>query len=408
MNIVKYLFTFIIINSSCLGMFVIPGQPEDAPLKIQKTGAQLEVARKHTAHMGSALDNPWVNDVLSKYDAIPQKSSAEISASSNSLIPDLYFANTSSVIKELILDKLNIKKRLAGLSHFQSIKRVPGTNYVYLDADDAKRSIAHLFIVQLASEPQAGTWQDTSAKENLQNKVVKKIELHKGADHYHPGGMDICGKYLVIPLEGNAGSLAAFYDISDPLNPIRLATHVTKNAGCMACALTRLPDDHYLFGIYTNSDKLALHYSKTTHLEDGFFDTPTITNLQREVSRDNYQNINFLTQSDGTLFMVASQNTEETSPIISGDDYMDLFIIEYDINKFAEINKQIAENKPAPTENLSAYARCLRQKNMKCGSQCNFNAGATLFIQDPDHIAIYATPHWPKDGKVRFNVYEKK
>lgn len=410
MNILKYMFNLVIIviNSSCLGMFVIPGQAEDVPLKIQKTGAQLEVARKNAIHMGSELDNPWVNEVLAKYDAIPQKASAEIKASSNSLIPHLYFADTASVIGELILDKLNIKKRLAGLSHFQSIKRVPGTNYVYLDADDAQNHLAHLFVVQLASEPAKGIWHSTPAKLNPQDKVIKIIELHRGADHYHPGGMDICGKYLVIPLEGNVGTLAAFYDISDPLNPIRLSPNIAIQGGCMACALARLPDNHYLAGIFTNTNRMDLYYSKTIELEDGFFDIPTVYDLQREASRTNYQNINFLTQTDGTLFMIAAQNIEVTSPTISGDDYMDLFIIEYDINKFAEINKQIATHKTNSVVTPAAYARCLRQKAFKCGDQCNFNAGATLFIQDPNHIAIYATPHWPKDEKVRFNVYENK
>lgn len=408
MKKLPYILAIAFLNSSCLGMFIIPGKAEDEAQKIPKTGAQLTVSlsAKNKLHEGSIWDNPWVENVIAKFESISQEASAKIEASSNGLIPNLYFAQTAKVIEELLLDKLNIKKRMAGLSHFQSIKRVPNTNYVYLDAGDTPNKIAHLFIVQMTSEPKKGVWRSTPSKPNPTDMVIKTIKLHKGADHWHPGGMDICGKYLVIPLEGSIGTTAAFYDISDPLKPVRLAVNIEIPGGCMATALTRLPDDHYLVGTFMNTDRLDLFYSKTTKLEDGFYDTPTVSNVEREASRSNYQNINFVTQTDGTLFMAASQNTENTSPVISGDDYLDLFVIEYDINKFAAINKQLAENKAPTDDGLTAFARCVRQKKFRCGNQCNFNAGATLHIENSNHIAIYATPHWPKDETVRFNVYE--
>jgi len=397
------------IHSSIFGLFIVPGEKEDTPKRVQKTGAQLTIGKNGLQKNGSEFDNPWVNNVINNFDRIAQKASAELVAyDTHNTIPGEYYADQAKVVTQTIGEVLNIKDRIEGYSHFQSIKRVPKTTIVYLDGGSAITKNAHLFILDMKSEPPMGPWvsntHDKTAKQR--DTIVKTITLYEGITHWHPGGMDICGKYLVIPLEGPTGTQVTFYDISDPLNPKKLNAHINIAGGCMANALARLPDDHYLAGAMMNSISLDLYYSKTTQLEDGFFDTPTVLDVPRETSRTNYQNINFITQTDGTLFMIGTQNTKQTSPIISGQDYMDLFIIEYDIVKFANINKLIEQGKNIESKDLAAYARCLRQKDIHCEDRCNFNAGGTIFIKDQSSLAIYATPHWPHDKKTMFNIYE--
>ena len=375
----------LLIVTVCNGMFVMPGKPETAEKKIQKTGAQLEASKNIIEHPVSLYDNPWVNNVIAKFDALPQKALVQMEIfDPNKLIYSVFFRNPGCL---------------------QSIKRKPGTHYMYIAAGgDRFLGKAALLIINMAF---MGVGKESGVRSVPENKVVKRLDLIIAKDSWNAGGMDICGKYLVIPVSGESGkdllipekrsnSTIVFYDTSDPEAPTKISAQINLNGFCEAVALARLPDNHYLVATMMSSNILDLYYSKTTQLEDGFYAVPTVANVSRNASRKLvYKNINFVTQADGTLFMVASQRTS-SMPTVSGDDYVDLFRIEYDILKLAEANRQIEKGEQPSNNTLIAYAHCLRQKKFNCADskECNFDAGATLFIEGPDKIALYAIPHY--------------
>ncbi len=339
------------------------------------------------------------------------------------LVPALFVQSDTSLIGAYVLE---FGKTEVGKSHFQSLKRLPEYlggdvgRYVYVTGNDKDTRSAYLFIIEMGSRAPCGPWGNRTPAFDGNDKVIRKIKLYEHSKQFmHPGGMDICGKYLVIPTENEKAHID-FYDISDPKNPSLLekASFKSSSWSCMACALARLADGHYLLCGIRSGGELFFHYSKTIRLEDGFFSEPTAvvskasdaSAVAYNLSRG-YQNINFVTSDDGILFMVGTQNTAEAAPVFNGDDYADLAIVEYDPAVLAKINDAMANKRQRPNLKGPAIAvRLLRQKHMFCQhSMCNFNAGATLYTPNEKSMSMYSIHHWLSGGNppiVRMGVFQ--
>lgn len=396
---------FTIVSAASLCTFCFSMEVEQAASAAQ-ANPPVEIIQPIASAIDTALENPRIKDVLGKFDALPTKATAVLRALDSKMIPQQYYAKKAKVIWEIILAALKIKKRYEGLSHFQSIIRIPRTNIILLSGGNAKNKVAHLFIIQMASEPAHDPWHSTPSNPEPGDEVVRKINLFEGQAHWHASGMGLCGKYLVIPLEGDAGSMATFYDMSNPLEPVKLETSFNIHGGCMGMTLTRLLNNHYLLGAMMNTNCIALYYSKTTHLEDGFIETPIVPDLHRDHSRSNYQNISFMMQDDGIPFLAATQNAKKTAPIINGDDYADLFQIALDMQRLDEYSQLLMQGKTVDKLAPAALAFRIRQKKFICDKNGNFNAGATLCSHSPERISLEATPHWPEQEMVRFITFE--
>jgi hypothetical protein len=282
------------------------------------------------------------------------------------------------------------------LSHFQSIKMARKANgarpeFIFATAGDSRSWKSHLFVAQHpANAPLTDQW-----------KVIKDITLNDNPDEndlWHPGGMDISGSYLAIPLEDylikdylskelypgvlkhyEHRSKIIFFDISDPANPKRLPVSIERNSGyCPAIAFTRLSNGHYL--VYTNGDG-DIHISKTTKLTNGFEQVGTIGGIEG-------QNLSFITiGTQGDLYIVATENTSIASPVVAGKNMARLFKFNFDIS--------------TKTGSLTY----ITERSCDCGSDsifglgadfgCNFKAAANVTPMG-GLLGIY---HYVLDGK---------
>lgn len=422
--------TFILKNTDGIYSLVNGSYAKD--YIVRNTDPQWSTYVERAKLTGSPLNNPMlVTDVVKAFDRIPDKNAVCLAATNDGVVPSVYKTSKAesglvNVAATLVGQKSKVK---LGRSHFQAIKRCPeflggeAGKYAFVTGGDIKKKQAHLFIIKMNSEPARTNWRSnlSNGKPYADDRVVKKIIL-SGTPYWHPGGIDICGKYLVITLQAwklSEDTKVFFYDITDPENPRKLAPSIHSESGIAAAALTRLPDNHYLLGLLSNG--LGFYYSKTDRLEDGFYQRPTafLSYFDQYGMRSGYQNINFIMQKGGRLFLAASQNTKNTAPVINGDDYMDLFEIEYDTAKLKKRNEALQQGQSVSgalkalqvfldilPDEVFAIKVC-RRKHMYCKNDyCNFNAGATIYIPDSYHLNVYAVYHWLHDNGIRFAAFQ--
>jgi len=103
-----------------------------------------------------------------------------------------------------------------------------------------------------------------------------------------------------------------------------------------------------------------------------------------------YQNINLIIDTDDKVYFVGTRNTQKASPTVPGKDLTDLYSISW-------------PNGPAAPPDIVFQ----KQKRMFCyNQQCNFGAGAGLFVDDQTHLFLYGASHWLHGGNSRYNFNE--
>jgi PAS domain-containing protein len=279
--------------------------------------------------------------------------------------------------------------RPLGSSHFQGIQRLRTGPFVACTGSSSQA--AHLFVVNLATRPAFGRFRSNrlaSAMPPTSDRVVSVTAM--STTRTHAGGFQICGDYAAIGLESGGASEVVFYDLSRPTAPSALATTIARpNAGAGAVAMTRLVDGRYLvIAGGHNSNELDFYRSDSTDLTNasfGHLDHWTeneLIALGTDSEFGNYQNINLVRQSDGTLFVVGLHRNTNTAPLAIGDDWADLFRLSFDASDQARIEK-------------------VAKRHMFCPDGENFDSGAGLFIAGSGHMYLYAVEHYLTNTMVR-------
>ena len=164
-----------------------------------------------------------------------------------------------------------------------------------------------------------------------------------------------------------------------------------------------------MLAVWTDGHKntnrgLDFYFSRTRTLQDGFDDHHTIHIPDKAITnfmeRKDYQNINFINDYDGRIYLVGTGNTSATAPLKIGVDHADLFLVE-----FTRITQEMMEK--AKTYEPSSIVTKLsvgslipnitfiKEKHMYCKQGiCNFNSGATIYTPDQQHIYLFSLPHW--------------
>jgi hypothetical protein len=329
----------------------------------------------------------------------------------NNQVPKVYSSSRDDVIAQIAKEKgpekaYNPNKKHGArpsLSHFQTIKMIRRPNgarpeFIALAAGDIRQWKSHLFIAQ---HPQESKLTDGW-------KVIKRITLNDSNDEndlWHPGGMDICGNYLAIPLEDwkikiylskelypgvlthyEKRSKIIFFDISDPINPKRLPVAIERQSGsCPAIAFTRLDDGKFL--VYSGGGG-DVFISKTSRIEDGF-------DYYSSLDRAYGQNLSFVTiGNNGDLYIVGTENTNDMSPIYSGSNKVYLYKFDYDPALKTGSIKKIAEN------NCNCGAGTLAGL-LEGPASCNFNAAANVTPMG----GVLALYHYVSGGKIRCTLF---
>ena len=289
--------------------------------------------------------------------------------------------------------------------HFQGVQRL-GQYLVLSGGIKSGRRRSQLVIVAMGTRPSVGPWAlpeyGYSYKDPApEDRIVTAVDI----DHrrWHAGGIQAADRILAVPIYGDvAGSEIRFFDLTAPHAPVeleRMRLH-RRYIEAKAVGLTRLPDDHHVLVVW-DDNRLDFHRSCTTTLRDGFSESyarvPRSACGHGFVAGDadplegTYQNINLLTGGDGSVYLVATRNSQRMSPTVPGADLVDLYLVRWPSGDFA----------------LPPMITLVDSKQVFCyNQQCNFGAGAAVYVDDSGHLYLYAVSHWLHGGNSRLNFNE--
>jgi hypothetical protein len=195
----------------------------------------------------------------------------------------------------------------------------------------------------------------------------------------HAGGMQALGSVLAVPFESDSQSKVVFYDVADPLLPIRLSNvvdHTPLSTQAGTATLGRLDDGRFLLIIGRKAANVLDFYVSTgTDLRSTsfeFFDTW----FEGELTGDDgefgdYQALNLVAQCDETFFMVGTHKS------LAGDigrDFVDLFRVENGSGNDVVITK-------------------VAKKHLFCEDTCDFDAAGGGYVDPEGRLYLYGTTH---------------
>lgn len=340
---------------------------------------------------GGASEPRCASDVPAAFRALPEMLGAEryLAANNDGVIPWPRYTSSS--------------ENLFGVGeHFQSIQRTGGHLIVTGGVRNGTR-VSQLIVVEMGSRRTSGAWNLPMYGFDYRDpapadRVVAVVDIDP--ERWHAGGFQIAGDIAAVPLYGDAqGSEIRLFDVADPEHPRPIAGGIERGTEISyAAALTRRIDGRYWLLAWDDVD-LELYRSVTDDARDGF-ETATQTVDLDQVEGGfqgggcglsgcgTYQNLNFVRQCDGQLFVVGARNTQKAAPNLPGDDVVSLYRVD-------------GETTGDPVA-LSLVDR----REIACADRCNFAAGTGVYVDDPDHLSLYATAHWLSDGNQRFSFNE--
>ncbi len=307
----------------------------------------------------------------------------------------------------------------APTEHFQGIQRLHGKarGQYFVVSGGLKFGTPHrsqLIVYQMGSQSPTGPWALPSYGHNYKtphkkDRTVKVVNIDDRL--WHAGGIQVLDFIVGIPIWGDRGdSEIRFYDLRNPRNPQPLSnmTIKRKHTKANAIALTKLQNGYFMAMVYDDKT-LDFYRSKTNNVFDGF--KPNEKDIQRvhpkhvkgewesggglplagKSGKGAYQNINFLTQCNGTIYMVGMRNKSKIAPVTVAADYATLYQVHWanmDYTRKPTIKK-------------------IKRRQFYCyNQQCNFGAGAGMFALNRHRLFLYGASHWLHDENKRFNFNE--
>ncbi len=365
---------------------------------------------------GSIHNNPWVRNVEEKFLNICNQG-IRLGAynygpdATQPIIPDAHCRYRDCVLHNAGFVGCNCCNFIpvGGLNnHFQGIARLPEYlglgNYVlvtgnnnHTDTDTKFGPAGHLFVIRLSSQSGQGPFRYAQSRED---RIVDVLNLTEDAPGYiHPGGIQTCGRYLVIPMEGPAvNGKIIFYAMDNQDNMLHLAKLPIEipvdTQSCGAAALTRLADGHYLAAHWSVST-LYLYSSAGVNLEQEryFLKIATISPVDFASSSGSWgcfqpgqspQNINFINDENGSLYLLTTDNTGQYTPVIKGTDFASLFKL------------YIPQNINSDDASGGCKLVYLTSRTFVCNRDADFKAAAGFYVPNQKAIALYASYHWLK------------
>jgi hypothetical protein len=238
-------------------------------------------------------------------------------------------------------------------------------------------------------------WIAVISKET--DKVVYWMDTPEEDDNYpHPGGMQVIGDYLMVPVENGSHnhSYIYFYDLSemtDTVPPRLLSYSLNRHNGTGAAGIanyTRGETEYYLVAAYDNG-KLRFYRSNGKTLADPDFELEPY--FDGRVSQGGYSSTCLLADKSNGLYMVGFWTRDpEVSPV----DYMDLYSINLD--------KKIIYDMTEPRHMITAYG------GVKGIDGVHFRYGAGLSILSDTELKALACQRNFAFGYVTANTFPPK
>ncbi len=304
-------------------------------------------------------------------------------------------------------------------SHYQGIARMGGAGVPYLFVTGSVKSgdkKGVLLSVRMGSRGTDGERLRSNrlAKDQSMGDTAPpstdKVAAYREFDWDHPGGVQLCGDILAVPLEGanftttDEGRIV-FFDVSNPESPVELAPKITSTAHKFGVAgLTKLPDGHF-FVVATWGDNKTVEFyrsTRTNFLDPAFQWTLHATWKSSDLlgvqswptGNTSHQMLNFVLQTDGRLFMLGARNTSAAAPVITGKDELYLYEVRgWESNSSGLKVVQVKE------------ARHLFCKNQETGF-ADFLAGIGAYVSPTGELIVYATEHYNKGPESSVRLME--
>jgi hypothetical protein len=230
-------------------------------------------------------------------------------------------------------------------------------------------------------------------------------------DYEHPGGIQMVGTILAVPLEtpldGNdPDGKIIFYDTSDPLQPEQLPYEMifpSHNAGVVG--ITRLVDGHFFLLVTWGFNETVEFYrsNSTSFFDPGFaFEFHSALDYGELAALGEYwvfgvdklvntfQSLQFVNQADGKLFLIGTLNNNAGAPFSNGDDLMWLWEVQGFgegenatlVGKEKEVHKWLSsEGEPTPPLVFS------RQ-------EANLQAAAGAYVSPNGELLYYSASYY--------------
>ena len=115
---------------------------------------------------------------------------------------------------------------------------------------------------------------------------------------------------------------------------------------------------------------------------------------------NNFQNINFVNDANGNLYLIALENAASKFPFHSNADMAYLFEVKIRTLDYKTIKEAKKHDPQGITAQLAPgtkrpYVIYMTEKHMFCKQgSCSFDSGATIYIPDQQHIFLYSLPYW--------------
>ena len=295
-------------------------------------------------------------------------------------------------------------------NHFQGVQRLGRGGHLVVSGGDPHRPrCSHVFVVRAASRVARGPWGSNLRFRHRppeRDKIVRTIGVSR--KYWHAGGVSVCGDIMALGIEGKKssdGSRVLFYSMGDPDDPRQFAHKIIrkrKKAG--AVALTRLENGFFLVAVLTGKT-IDFYFSRTVDFFDGF--SPTLVTWRTAALQvgwggdenfGKYQTINFVTQSDGRLFLLGLHNTSPAAPVVPGRDYVDLF----------GVSLPRSVTRATPSLDTPTITKVGKRQFFCYDGQCNMDGAAGLHVTQSGELVVYSTFHWRMDGVVRFNEFREE
>lgn len=345
-------------------------------------------------------DTVTVDDVAARFDAIPPRvrrlpwlgSTARYIGAWNHAIPWPHY--TSQVDNTLGLGE-----------HFQGVQRI-GRHLIVSGGITRRRHRSQLILIRMGSRNPEGPWTVPEYGEDyrepfLQDRLIDAVDID--AVRWHAGGIQAWADIVAVPVYGDQdeapGSEVRYlrFDAdAETFDPV--STLSRPHAHANAVALAAVDDDVLITAVW---DDRNLEFHRSTSVDPLTFDERFARVEARDIgagfaaglddpNAGTYQAINFIRATDGRMFLLATRNTKKTSPTVGGRDFADLYRVDWPGGLDAP-----------PTVTF------LRSRQFYCyNQQCNFGAGAGIYVEAPDRMWLYAVPHWLHGGNERFNFNE--
>lgn len=362
-------------------------------------------------------ENLCMNDVPARFREIPPK----VRCSS-------FFGSTKKYLGARVNSKIEWPDYTSNVAnwggieeHFQGIQRI-GQYLILSGGIKTGEQRSQLIVINMETRSKKGPWALPRYGYSYKNpppedRIVKVVDIDD--KKWHTGGIQAMDCVIAVSIYGDRprtqGSEICYFDFTDPQHPeeienIRLHREKKKSN---AVALTRLTNGHYMTMVW-DDENLDFHYSVSDDISHGFQTTAATVPKQDvgagfdDANPDNldpggtfgygtYQNINFVRDQADKMYFVATRNSEKASPTSRGKDFADLYEISWREKEGTSDLDYEAPPRISRTEHKQMY--CYNQ-------QCNFGAGAGIYIDDEAHLFLYGASHWLHGGNERYNFNE--